>query len=101
MLRDPGAQAERTALAWSRTALAVLANAALVLRTGWVVDRAPVIALGFALLLGAAAVFRYSHKRKEQLLRSQCAQPPHPSDVITTALIALSTCGAGLASMLA
>jgi hypothetical protein len=52
--RDPGLQPQRIVLAWSRTGLAVLVNALIVLRSGIQYERPSLVALG-GLLLGAAA----------------------------------------------
>ena len=58
--RDPGLQGERTALAWSRTAFAVLANSLLVLRSGLSSDRIAITALAIALLVAAAMLFAFA-----------------------------------------
>lgn len=72
---DPGLQAERTALAWSRTGLAVLVNALLVLRSGLQHDSKPITALGVVLLGAAAAVTLYAKCRKKQLALSAQSAP--------------------------
>lgn len=53
---DPGLQAQRTALAWHRTGLAVLANALVILRSGVSAGHPVLTALGVLLLAGAAGV---------------------------------------------
>ena len=65
--RDPGLQGERTALAWSRTGLAVLVNALVVLRSGLSYGSRPIAVLGVALLLAACGVMLYGVQRKRQL----------------------------------
>lgn len=52
-MREPGLQSERTALAWRRTALGVLANALRLIRAGLLGDHTLPLASG-PLLLGAA-----------------------------------------------
>ena len=52
-LHSPGLQRERTAMAWSRTGVAVLVNALIVLRAGTQASQPAIIALG-TLLLGAS-----------------------------------------------
>lgn len=99
--RDPGLQAERTALAWSRTALAVLANGLLALRAGWV-SRQPMIialALALALLLAAAATVVYGAWRRRQLLNGQRPVAPSARVMRAAASIGLATCTIGLAAI--
>lgn len=53
---DPGLQAQRTALAWHRTGLAVLVNALVILRSGVSTGQPLLTVLGALLLAGAAGV---------------------------------------------
>lgn len=67
--RDPGLAAERTALAWTRTSLALLANGALVLVRHLRPEGGPA---ELALALGAAAlavVFALVGRSRSRLLR--------------------------------
>jgi len=98
-LRDPGLQAERTALAWNRTALAVLANALLAARAG-VTSHAPTLtALAIALLAAAAAAVGYGAWRRHALLGSAPAIAPSHHAIGLVALLALATCAVGLAAI--
>ena len=97
--RDPGLQAERTALAWSRTALAILGNGLLALRYGWMSGRVPIMVLALALLLGAAIVHVEGLRRRHELLDAPQLTAPAGS-INMVAAIALAACATGLASML-
>lgn len=101
MSRDPpqpgaGLQGERTALAWSRTGLAVLVNAALVLRAGLVQPSKPLAALGATLLFAAAAVALYGVRRKRQLAASPPLVAPAPQALAALAAAVLATCVAAM-----
>ena len=94
---DPGLQAERTALAWTRTAAAVGVNALLTLRAGLTQDRPWVMRLGAVLLLAAIAVAIYSVVRRHQL---RCMGTPAAISVcmVTCAtVLALVACLVGSA----
>lgn len=97
--RDPGLQAERTALAWNRTGLAVLVNALLALRSGWSGRLAPITALGLVLLLAAAAIMLYGAWRRRSLLcgGAVTAAPAHAIGAVVA--ITLLACGIAMASV--
>ena len=99
-VRDAGLQAERTALAWSRTALAILTNGVLVLRAGWAGEKGAITFLAFALLLAAAATFRYSMQRRREL--DSAPRPSAPPAAVTgaVAVAAVGACCVGLATLL-
>lgn len=87
---DPGLQPERTRLAWSRTALAFLANGAVLLHAGhradhvlWLLPGAAVIAV--SVLVRAAGELRY--RRVEASLRAN-------APVAGTALVASAAAAA-------
>jgi len=64
---DPGLQPERTALAWSRTAAGLLANALIVLRSGYVGGSHLVVALAMTLVVAAGATYVMGMTRRKRL----------------------------------
>lgn len=93
--RDAGRQAERTALAWSRTGMAVLVNAVLVLRAGLQQASKPTTGLGVVLLAAAAGVMVYARHRQREFERHS---PPPAAPVLALGLmtlVGLATCLAG------
>ena len=96
--RDPGLQAERTALAWNRTGLAVLVNALLALRSGWTAREAPITALGFVLLLASGAIVVYGAWRRRQLLSGRGVLAPSAHAVAAVAAVTLLACAVEIAS---
>ena len=84
-IRDPGLQAERTSLAWSRTAASLLLNALLALRAGYIGGSAFVVVLALAMVLTAVGTFLYARHRRRTLLGSAL-----DIDVPTAAVVAIS-----------
>ncbi|MDM0084705.1 DUF202 domain-containing protein [Variovorax sp. J31P179] len=66
---DPGLQGERTALAWSRTAMSIVVCALLELRGLWSMQERSFSGLALALLGCALATFAYGAWRREHLLQ--------------------------------
>ncbi|NNC11352.1 DUF202 domain-containing protein [Planctomonas sp. JC2975] len=104
-LRDPGLQGERTALAWSRTCLALAVNGLLALRDGWQDDAGPLIVTGVILIAVAAAFVLYGNLRGRALAGNgrHHDRMPRATPTIPLALLALATlaaCGVGIASTL-
>lgn len=99
--RDPGLQAERTALAWNRTGLAVFVNGLLALRSGWGSHQIPVTLLAFMLFLASAAVFIYALRRRRQLLSNQSVTGAPALALAAVTVVSLAACVIGLASIAA
>ena len=97
--RDSGLQPERTALAWTRTAFAILANAVISLRAGFISGSVPLLALAVALLLGAAYTFRFASVRRRVLLHHDVVPVPAAAMALTSAIV-LAACLAGLVVLL-
>ncbi|WP_436770721.1 DUF202 domain-containing protein [Yinghuangia sp. YIM S09857] len=94
---DPGLQPERTRLAWSRTALAFLANGGLMLHAGhrldhwaWLTPGAVIIAVSVAVYVASALRFR----RVDDAIRSG-------DPVVGAAPIALTAAAAVVVSLTA
>lgn len=97
--RDPGVQAERTALAWNRTGLALAVNAALTLRAG-VVNHAPaLLLLGGALLLAAALFVPLGGWRRRQLLHPDTPRAPGSCLMLAACGCALLACATAIFSI--
>jgi uncharacterized membrane protein YidH (DUF202 family) len=99
--RDPGLQAERTALAWSRTGLAVFVNALLALRSGWVNGETSITVLGLVLLIAAAAAVLCGGWRRKHL--SSGRQPIAPPVIVIAGAAGVTwlACAAAIASVAA
>lgn len=96
---DPGLQAERTALAWNRTGLALLANALLALRSGWASRETPITVLAFALLVAAGTAILYGAWRRRHLLNGYGRTAPSAIAIATAAVVTLVACATGIASI--
>jgi uncharacterized membrane protein YidH (DUF202 family) len=99
--RDPGLQAERTALAWSRTGLAVFVNAVLALRSGWVNGETSITILGLALLMAAAAAALCGGWRRRHLLSGHPMIAPPAIVIASAAGVTWLACAAAIASVAA
>lgn len=95
-MRDPGLQSERTALAWRRTALGVLANALLLIRAGLVGDHTLPLASGLVMLGAAGATQCFSVWRRRALSRAESAAAP----AAALAVLAAVTAGCAAAALL-
>ncbi|GAA1438775.1 DUF202 domain-containing protein [Leifsonia poae] len=100
--RDPGLQGERTALSWSRTALVIVVNALLSLRSGFVSDQPALIVVGVILIGAAIAAVIYGNHRG-RALSGHTRHLPTAAPALALALAAATTllaCAAGIASVL-
>jgi uncharacterized membrane protein YidH (DUF202 family) len=93
-------QAERTALAWNRTGLAVLVNALLSLRAGWANQGVGVTTLALLLLIAAGAIFFYGTWRRRHLFDAAGHLTVPTVAVAMAAVVTLAACATGLASLL-
>lgn len=99
--RDPGLQAERTAMAWNRTGLALFVNALLALRLGLSGAQSPLmLALGGVLLFGAGAVMWLGSVRRRALVGGMHIVAPPLGMVQFIALAAVAAGLTGLAGVL-
>lgn len=103
-LADPGAQLERTSLAWSRTAFAVAACGALVVRQGFVDDLVALVASGVAVLVLSGLIWllasvRYSVARNGH--RRHLLAGHRYAVRALTALVVLVSCAAAVGSVAA
>jgi uncharacterized membrane protein YidH (DUF202 family) len=90
--RDPGVQGERTALAWSRTSLAMLANSLLALRAGVLAGNTEIAVLALGLIGAAAATFAYGRRRRRLLLQAGTPAAVPASDIAVIAGAAVFAC---------
>ena len=97
---DPGRQAERTALAWNRTGMAVLVNALLVLRAGLSSERGAITALAVVLMAAAGALFVFGAWRRRHLIAGLGPIASPALAPVGTAIVTMTACAAGIASIL-
>lgn len=97
---DPGLQPERTALAWTRTALAIAVNAVLSTRAGLVAGTPWLVAVGVLLLAASAAVVVIGTVRRRQLSGERLVITPPRGVLMGVAAATLAASAGGLASVL-
>ncbi len=72
---DPGLQAERTVLAWHRTAVGLLVNSLIIGRSAYLAASLELAMLTGALLLGTGLVFVCALRRRRRLLHGGIPKP--------------------------
>lgn len=83
-MRDPGVQPERTALAWHRTALAMLVNGALLVRAA-AEARSPLVwAVAVLVVLAALGLFAVGWLRSRAILLAAASSSSPHAVAITT-----------------
>lgn len=90
---DAGLQAERTALAWKRTGLAMAVNALLVIKTGIQHDRS-LLCAGVALAVVACCFVAVGELRRRSLLQGPPSSESGSLMVSTSVLSALAAIAA-------
>jgi uncharacterized membrane protein YidH (DUF202 family) len=95
---DPGVTAERTALAWTRSALNLAANGALIARAAFVAGL-PVVGVVVAVLIAIATMLVWRHGQLITLARRRSmAGPQHQSGPLRLlSVVAIATAAAATA----
>lgn len=96
---DPGLQPQRTALAWSRTAIALFVNAAAVMRAGVTRGSTAILLAGVVLLVAAAGISACGAWRRHCLLDPARPIAPPVWLMHGTMLLVWLACCAGVASI--
>jgi len=100
MKRDPGLQPERTALAWRRTALAMLVNGGLLVRAA-VESHAPALGtVAVLVLLASMLMFAVGAHRRQALVQAATHRAPHAAIVLLLLAAVWLACGAALMNLL-
>lgn len=98
--QDTGLQAQRTALSWSRTGLAIFANALLALRSAWIHQEMLMTAMGLILLISGGIVMAYGAFRQQHMLSSVNSIAVSAVTMAATGVSVLVACATAIASML-
>jgi uncharacterized membrane protein YidH (DUF202 family) len=98
-MRDPGLQPERTALAWRRTALAMLANGALLVRGSIHTDSRVLFMVSMAIVVASLSTFGIATWRHRELMQHDPPRAPHASLMMLVAGIVLVSTAVGVFSI--
>ena len=98
---DPGLQPERTALAWSRTALTLAVNALLSMRAGFVVGEPSLVVVGAVLFAASGAAVAIGTVRRRQLSGHRLVITPPRGALAGVAAATLLASVGGIASIFA
>lgn len=96
---DPGLQPERTALAWSRTALAIAVNALLSIRAGFVAGEPWLVAIGVLLFAASGAAVAIGTVRRRQLSGDRLVITPPTGALLGVAAATFVASAGGVASV--
>ncbi len=99
IVRDPGLQPQRTALAWERTSLALVVNALIVLRAGAIQRQRLLLAMGVLLLVIAASGIVFAACRRRHLDDGAAPASPHPVALLIAAIATWLACAIQAAGM--
>ncbi|MGW9632275.1 DUF202 domain-containing protein [Agromyces sp. NPDC055520] len=98
---DPGLQPERTALSWSRTALALAVNALLAMRAGFVAGEPGLVMVGAVLFAASGAAVAVGTVRRRQLTGHRLVITPPRGALVGVAAATLLASLGGVASIFA
>ncbi len=96
---DPGAQIERTLLAWQRTALALVIGSAVAIRVLAVVIGPPALVIGVAGLVLAAVAYGTAWRRYRLVHRALAGGARLPDAGVVIAIVGGTTLVLGLAAL--
>ena len=96
MNRDPGLQAERTQLAWLRTALVLMANALLVIRAGANGQDLALLSGGAVMAFSGFAFVAIGHLRGRQIAASPLSMTQLQMGTVSASVLVASACALAL-----
>jgi uncharacterized membrane protein YidH (DUF202 family) len=97
---DAGLQPERTALSWTRTALALAVNALLSIRAGLVAGEPWLVAVGVLLFAASGAAVVIGTLRRRQLSGARLVITPPAGALVGVAAATLLASAGGVASVI-
>ena len=97
---DAGLQPERTALSWTRTALALAVNALLSIRAGLVAGEPWLVAVGVLLFAASGAAVVIGTLRRRQLSGARLVITPPAGALVGVAAATMLASAGGVASVI-